>query len=335
MTRSRPATEAHLQEEVIELLRKEFGPKVKLELEPAVGLGRRARPDFVVLDGDRLYVVEVKEGRADFDMVGHLLLYQKAVAHDRGLPERQIVPLIVASAVTPEAEAAIRRLGGRIVQLGPRPLATKKGKVTITSPKAWRLISDILAHGPEPLLRSAEHADVAYGWSHRVSSYLLSRGILERTDLGLRLSNMGRLFDGVAWERPFTDNLASTVMTAYLDPLTAADRIGRLAKRERIDVAFTGWTAGALYTRYARAFQLTQCYSAMPFDLESSVEKGSGIRLEILRPDREVFDSIRWSTRTPLVDPSICLLDLGGMGYSARDLALTMAENYAGIVRAT
>ena len=148
----------------------------------------------------------------------------------------------------------------------------------------------------------------------------------------VRVVDRNRLLDGVAWERPFRQMLSQSFSTGFRDPIQAAVEITRQAERLGLPIAFTGWTAGAAYTSYARAFSVVQCYAKSSEGMESLFEGGNRVRVEVYLPDRDVFSGVALVNGTQLVAPSVCLLDLAGMGYSARDLTIALIEEYEGLL---
>lgn len=98
-------------------------------------------------------------------------------------------------------------------------------------------------------------------------------------------------------------------------------------------VAFTSFTAGAIYTNYSVRYDSVYLYlqreDFKKFSNTFATNESSGIKIHLYRPDRSLWDDTRMLQGIPVVSPAQALLDLAGLGYSGRDLALRMVENLA------
>jgi len=98
-------------------------------------------------------------------------------------------------------------------------------------------------------------------------------------------------------------------------------------------VAFTSFTAGAIYTNYSVRYDSVYLYlqreDFKKFSNTFATNESSGIKIHLYRPDRSLWDDTRMLQGIPVVSPAQALLDLAGLGYSGRDLALRVVENLA------
>ena len=156
---------------------------------------------------------------------------------------------------------------------------------------------------------------------------------MTKRDSYLRISDVNKLLNGLAWERPFENLRAAEVTIEYDHAFRAAHDISHSLTNQNIKVAFTSYTAGGLYTGYAVR------HDAVYFYLEKndinlfkelfSTEGKEGIKALLYVPDRDVFSAVREVESVVVTSPAQTLLDLAGLGYSGLDIAKVMVDNYA------
>jgi len=292
------------------------------------------RPDLVLRQGDEVYVVEVKAGRADLHAVEQLCFFRDVIGRDEGVSEDRVHLVLAAKTVPEGVLQALEHVDGRVVQL-PAGLEMQEetskaplSKAQVTTPKAWRVICTLLA-GPVPSINQLhEEADVSYGWTHRTVTNLEDLGVVGRKNGLLTVTDRSKLLNGVAWERPL-DSLKVRELSTNVESVEAGGReLTQALDRSGTAFAFTAHTAGALYTGYAFRSDTFYLYADDPDLVPDLVEEGDGPKLIVYEPDRsldeaELVEGLRLASRCQV------LLDLAGMGPKAGDMTRAMVEDLA------
>jgi len=327
------------EEELIELLR------VKLNLssdanimrEPGHLLDARYLPfmtDLLIEDRDRIYLVEIS-ARATVDTIARLNLLKDILNAQKG---KKYCPVIASKIVSTREEKLAREVNITLIQI-PRTITVPKHavsskKIKITSEKSWLVISRLLKERTTSIRQLALKEKVSYGWAHETIQSLIRQGIVTKKDNYVRISDVNKLLNGIAWERPFENLRAAEVTIGYDNAFPAAQDISHSLRNQNIKVAFTSYTAGGLYTGYAVRHDAVYCYLEKNdinlFKELFSTEK-TGIKALLYEPDRDVFSTVREVESVVVTSPAQTLLDLAGLGYSGMDIAKVMVDNYARI----
>jgi hypothetical protein len=175
---------------------------------------------------------------------------------------------------------------------------------------------------------------VSYGWSHATAKALISKGIASDAGGRLRVVDINKLINGIAWERPFESLFAQEIKITTESAIELAKEICLVCDEQRISCAFTSFTAGEIYTGYSARHDSVYLYLekkniselAEMFDVRTQGE----IAVRIYTPDRDVFKDRRTFSVEGvwLASPSMVLLDCAGEGYAGRDLTQKLVEIY-------
>jgi hypothetical protein len=175
---------------------------------------------------------------------------------------------------------------------------------------------------------------VSYGWSHAIAKALISKGIASDAGGRLRIVDINKLINGIAWERPFERLFAHDIKIAAINPIVLAKEICLVCDEQEILCAFTSFTAGEIYTGYSARHDSVYLYlekKNIPeftgmFDAQTEGE----IAVRIYTPDRDVFKDRRTFSVEGvwLASPAKALLDCAGLGYAGRDLTQKLVEIY-------
>lgn len=295
------------------------------------------RPDMVIEEGNKRFFVEVKP-KANADTVARMALLRALLQKKKGIEHHFV---IASRAITPDVEDIAKQAGVKLVRLphGTVPPARKyaqaPSKVKITSEKSWRIVSRLLKEKAASIRRLSLLEKVSYGWAHATVQSLIMQGIVEKKGNYVRISDVDKLLNGIAWERPFANLFAAEIRTDYKDAFKAARELTRMLKGRNINFAFTSYTAGGLYTGYAARQDSVYLYlEKKDIDLFARTfpdEEQKGIGVRVYLPDREIFGHAQEKEGVLVASPAQTLLDLAGLGYSGRDMAKAMADNYAAI----
>ncbi|MCK9308135.1 MAG: hypothetical protein M0P17_11490 [Methanoculleus sp.] len=328
--------------EVVAFIREALGlsPEARSDdigtLYQAMELELPLQPDIVFKDGERLYFVEVKSNVTSIDTIARMQLLRE-LWHRRE-PDRSAVELVLATrTIRPREEQLARELGIRVIKL-PRTLGPalqsefKPSKSKITSEKSWKIVSRLLKEKCTSIRQLALQEDVSYGWAHKTINVLMSQGIAKKNDSYVQISDVKKLLNGIAWERPMKNLNVAEIPISFSDSIPAARDITSMLSDQNVSFAFTGYTAGGLYTGYAVRQDAVYLYlDKKHLDLFREIfsEPGrSSIRAWIYAPDRDVFTDTRQKEGITVVSPAQTLLDLAGFGYSVMDLTRAMVDMY-------
>ena len=326
--------------ELIALLRTKLGfsENALIRQEDTLRDSYPIRFDLIIEDGNKKYVVELKR-IVRLDGLSQLGLL-KLLLNANTPSNYNIEFVIVGKRITSEAAEAAEKIGIRFIKLPANvnleEAHDKPGTlpVKLTSPKSWQVISYLLKIKEASIRQLAIGSGVSYGWTHATVRALVSKGIVSGAKGYTRISDINKLLNGIAWERPFERLFAKEIRIAANNPIALAQEICLVCDEQRISCAFSSFTAGEIYTGYSARHDSIYLYLEKMnideltgmFDVRSKGE----IALRVYTPDRDVFKDRRafsvhgiW-----LVSPAQALLDCAGLGYAGRDLTQKLVEIY-------
>ncbi len=306
-------------------------PEKSLKREPAVD---SIRPDFTARDGRTLYVIEVKARRATQSDVAQLALYRDL--YEARYPNLKIRPILVSREVPASVGGLLRRIGADTLepppQLMSREIEPSQGPGSreasrLTGPKAWRVVCRLLELRTTSIRQLALKSKVSYAWAHATVQRLVREGIAAQQGSMVRFLEVEKLLNGVAWERPFESLRVGVFASEYDNAFEGARQLTGILKRAGAHFAFTARTSATLRTGYSRQFKSIDLYLAE--DDLGLVGSGAGkVTANVFKPDRplEGLESIQGIL---MASWDLTLLDIAGLGFSSRDLALEMVKPYA------
>jgi hypothetical protein len=210
-----------------------------------------------------------------------------------------------------------------------------KHRIKVSSEKSWRIITRLMKERSASIRQLAIKEDISYGWAYDTIQNLIQQGIVEKKNTYVKIIDIDKLLNGIAWERPFESLRYDEINLDFKNAYKAANDISKMLKQKKIKFAFTSITAGGLYTGYAIRTDSIYLYLDKDeiefFNDIFKTSKKEGIKALIYAPDRDVFLKNRTLENIKVVSPSQTLLDLAGLGYGGRDLALSMVDKYANL----
>ena len=297
-------------------------------------LGLAFRPDLILREGDTTFIVEVRQ-RLSISDVARAYLYMHLIEADKLIP-RKVRYILMGKTIPGDLNKIALRTG--VVDLFQLDWSThlprKRGKheagvSKLSHEKSWWVVTALLRMGPTSIRKLSLETGVSYGWTHATVVRLMDMDVAERTGQGYSIMDDKKLLNGIAWERPLSSLSVEGFSISGEDLMRTARELENTFYNWEFRHAFTGPTAGGIYTGYAQRFDRIYLYlSDMELtSLRRSLEDPDGtITLEVLQPDREVFKESRIESGVTLVSPEQALLDLAGLGYSAMDLTIKMAR---------
>ena len=299
--------------------------------------GQPFMADLVIEDFSKKYIIEIKS-RLTLDAIGRQLVLKKLLLNS-DFSNRYVEFVIASKLISPETEKIAQICDIRIVALPYRADLSGNEKPDvrriekISSDKSWKIVVALLTEKESSIRHIALKANVSYGWTHATIKSLVAKGIVVDIDNYVKLQDIPKLLNGIAWERPFEKLYYNEAVLQENDAMSAARTITRMCDGQNIDCGFTSFTAGGIYTKYGYRHDTVYVYirknSLDPFLKSFDAADTPGIKIRVYKPDRDVFADTRLIEDVRLVSPAQALLDLAGLGYSGRDLTLKLAENYA------
>jgi DNA-binding Lrp family transcriptional regulator len=300
----------------------------KEELLQETGLPLRI--DYVIEDGGILYIVELKS-RANINSMAQLVLSREWL---KDLPgEKRFI--LAGKRTTPGLERIGKKMGIEVLELpydielhegkGPAP---RKGK--ITSEKSWRVIARLLKEKGISIRKLSIKTEVSYAWTHATVQNLLNRGIATRKGNYVRITDVPQLLNGIAWERPFEELFHDEIYIDYDNAYQAAGVLTNLLKKHDVSFSFTAYTAAGQYTSYGRRYDTLYMYidKAQAEKFKREFKDKTGIKLRLYLPDRDVFKESHEIDGIRVVSLEQLILDMGGLGYSGRDITKALVDEY-------
>jgi hypothetical protein len=204
--------------------------------------------------------------------------------------------------------------------------------VKLTSPKSWRVVSYLLGTKEASIRHLSIGSGVSYGWTYAIVQALISKRIASEGRGHIKITDINKLLNGIAWERPFERLFTQEIRIAANSATALAREISSVCDEQQIPCAFTSFTAGELYTGYGASHDSIYLYldkkniAELAEMFEVRTEGGYAIRF--YNPDRNLFkDRIMFSIENIwLVSPAQALLDCAGLGYAGHDLTLKLVD---------
>jgi hypothetical protein len=326
-------SEVELSEYIISKLGAHTGAKIVMN--PQV---KDIAIDMIVDDCESLtrYILEIKP-KASVESIARLNLYKDIMA--RSVPADNVKFVLVTKFISPRMKELTDILGIEtmtvpgMIKFPKETTKPAQGAVKITSEKAWKVVSGLIALRSSSIRNLSIAQGVSYGWAHATIQHLIDQGIAKKNGNQVTIIDMEKLLNGVAWERPTQGLVKIEQRIPYDDVHNAAKELSRLLDSQGINYAFASYFAGSLYTGQSVRFDSIQMY----YDKDKLDEvreligpepDSSKIKLHFMVPDRELFGESRPIDGIKVTSPSQTLLDLAGLGYKGKDLTKAMVATY-------
>lgn len=304
-------------------------------LSESIPLDFPISPDLTIEENNVIYFIEIKS-KATVDVIAKLNLLRDFCLKTKFPKEIQ---LVIAAKSFPEREKLLMdQLDISMVKLPwSIKLTTEKQSKSsnhrITSTKSWKIVSRLLKEKKTSIRQLAILEDISYGWAHKTIQALIQQNIAKKDYNHVSISNVDKLLNGVAWERPLTNLKSCEIQIPFSESMDAARQITRaFSMQHNIPVGFTSYTAAALYTGYGVRNDAVYLYlDDKHLDYFKELFESSSpdsIKAIIYRPDRDIFQDTLEKDGVRIVSASQTLLDLAGMGYSAMDITKEMVAKY-------
>ncbi len=315
-----------------------FSENALIRQESALSGNYPIRFDLIIEDDSKIYVIQL-ERIVRLDALSQLGLL-KLLMGTNNVSTHNVEFVIVGRQMTSEASEVAEKTGIRFIKLpADINLEEAHGKpstapVKLTSTKSWQVISCLLKTKETSIRQLAIKSKVSYGWTHATIQALVSKGIVSGSSGHVKITDINKLLNGIAWERPFERLLAHEIRIAASSPIALAQEICLVCDEQQMPCAFTSFTAGEIYTSYSARHDSAYLYLKKKniYELPRMFDvcDEGGIAVRVYTPDRDVFKDRRtFSVQGVwLVAPAQALLDCAGLGYAGRDLTQKLVEIY-------
>ncbi len=333
-----------MDEEILELLRAKLDLSNRANIDGGQTITDLKLPhitDQIIEDEDKIFFVEIVS-KVTIDTIAGLVLLKDILQQKQR--EKKFVSkpffVIAGKVIPPREEAIAKEVDITLVQL-PHSIKlstseySPQKRIKITSKKSWKIVTRLLKEKATSIRQLALLEDVSYGWAHATIQSLINQGIVTKKGNYVSISDVNKMLNGVAWERPFENLRATEITVEYDSAIPAAKEISLALKIQESKFAFTSYTAGGLYTGYAVRHDAIYLYlEKKEFEFFKEVfetRKNTGIKARIYTPDRDVFSDTKKIESIIVTSPAQTLLDLAGLGYSGLDITKVMVDSYARI----
>ena len=200
--------------------------------------------------------------------------------------------------------------------------------VRITSPGSWKVVC-YLIRNEATMNHASVETGVSYPWTRSVVKKLIDIGAAEERGRKVRLANVDRLFEYVAWERPVNSLRTLEFTSAYEDETEALHELYANVSGIIPRSACALFTAADLYLEGRASGGCIQLYADENAALvtKSLLGEGKGVSFQVYAPDREM-DDIVLVDNIRVVSVEQTMLDLAGLGASGLGSAKVMAAFY-------
>ena len=339
-------------------------PEIKISIEPKVDIFYR--PDVVLSDDGTKILVELKSSAYPQDVIR--TIYQ-VVGYERLVPgEFDFILLVVPENVL--VSLRLRNLIDRIqekfpklqimkyslsenklifntITSGLKPLperlssdlpstfkVSRKRRVSMSAPKAMRVVKYLLTHAGTTQMEVAARAHVSVGHVNKIVAYLVDQEIAKYKGRKLVLSEPWKLLNEISWSRSMDSLKVSDwfVPDRYPEIEDLEKRIKQILQNMDARYAFTLFSAAKRHTSYMKKYDVVQLYvdtfdetrfALMKAELEP-VEKGQ-VHVEIFEPDSA--DILRESVTSKgfkICSPIQTVIDLSCYGTIGKELAIEL-----------
>jgi hypothetical protein len=295
-------------------------------------------PDLLLKKADVVYVIEIRS-RVTIDTISRLNLLRDLWLRNKNTEKMQLV--IAAKYFPQREENLMEQLDMQAIKLPWSLKSESREQYTptgqrITSEKAWKVISRLLKEKKTSIRQLSLLENVSYGWAYKTIRTLMQQNIVKQENNHVSISDVNKLLNGVAWERPFSNLRLGEIRINFDEAAVAAKEITSAFKaQDDMPFGFTSYTAAALYTGYGVRHDAVYLYMKREhLDYFRELFKSSsqkGVLVLIYQHDRELFQNTREIEGIRIVSPAQTLLDLAGMGYSAMDVTKQMVSEYGTI----
>lgn len=298
-------------------------------IEPVIEANIRIRFDLMIVDKKMRFLIDIRK-KTDLDIIARLFLFKKI------LPEKKYEIVLATGAISKEYLELAINLGIHVIRIPPgipmvdiNPLRQPKGK--ITSIKSWKVFIRVLTEEITSIRNISLKENISYAWTHKTVKSMINNGIFRNQGDLVKINSIEKALDLVAMERPMED-LKVDEMEISSD-LSMDDLFFNL-KEMGFDPVVTCYQAGSIHSGYAVRHDTYYLYIKEKIDSRILKEYvgGNGRKLIVYKPDRDLSSESVFINEVEYVSPDQTLMDLAGLGYSARDMTLYMVRNH-GIFR--
>lgn len=309
-------------------------PNVQIIRDPKEGFGPAPLNDLLLFrDGSTDHQILISS-KVSFDDVARIVLLREL------MKEHNIKFFIAGKLITNDIRHLAERVSIGIIEIPnwiridtKRTYQGSRGK-KVTTEKAWKVVSRLIQDGACSIRAISKKENVSYGWANGVIHTLIDLNIAQQKGFSVKITDIDKLLNGIAWERPFENLLHSEIWTGEKDHIAAARKITELMVSKNKEFAFTAYTAGSMFIGYSHRFDSLYLYlKEEDVDLFKQAFKypiNKGVVVRIYQPDRDFHSDSILMDDIRIVSKQQALLDLAGTGYQGMDLTKAILDDLRG-----
>lgn len=174
------------------------------------------------------------------------------------------------------------------------PRVHYRSKVSLSSPKALRVVRQLLLKYETTQLAISRQTRVSLGHVNKIVSYLRDQGIVSYRKRNLRLTEPWKLLNEVSWARSMHTLKSEDLFTFGQEDVENAEMLlGNVCVNNKIPYAFALFSAAKRYSPYFKKYDAVQLYVnnynrfRQFFFKKDFKREDRGIHVEIFQPDSE------------------------------------------------
>lgn len=287
--------------------------------------------DAIVENGKELIYVEIKnrltnEGLSKFNLYKDVITKQSK--------EKTKFAMVVRK-VGAQAETLAKVLGIILIE-APRSFfgedfqVSRATRVRLSTTKSFNVIFKMIENGPSTIQELSEISATSYGWTQAVVRRLIDLRVAERKYGLYSLSNLDKLFDAVAYERPIGSLVSKEYWAGPENIMELARDFTLHGELGNIEVALMGPTALLAYDPYQVRSDEMYLYidssKVTAVKDEFSLDNNGTVKIVIFLPDRNVFANSQKVNGIRVTSKEQTLLDLISFGLLYRDSCRRMVD---------
>lgn len=301
---------------------KKITPSPKVIIQPRSS--RMYRPDIVLEIGNRRVFIEIKSSRypaeviksiyqivgystlasEDFDLL-YIVIPNEAlssssirkllsVARRKSREKIGAITFIVeGDTITYEVvETNIGLLPTRFSTDFSMPRVHYRSKVSLSSPKALRVVRQLLLKNETTQLAISRQTRVSLGHVNKIVSYFRDQRIVSYRKRNLSLAEPWKLLNEISWARSMHTLKSEDLFTFGQEDVENVEMLLRnICVNNKIPYAFALFSAAKRYSSYSKKYDAVQLYVdnydrfRQFFSKNDFKKKGQGIHVEIFQPD--------------------------------------------------
>lgn len=300
------------------------------------------KPDFLISDHNRVLFVVLKR-RLYFNDIGRIKLledlsYNKELNSILDIDHKKNIDILGLTVYySKEIEDYVIRNKLSVFVIPPELYRAITPEHRVPIPKlstesSIKVILALLKLRSATIQEISNTSGVSYAWTHIVISRLIQIGGINRHTGFVAVTDLDKILDSIAYERPIKALTYREVFVDWSDALDLASFISSASEEHHIHPVFTSYISASLRDRYnirhdkAMLYLPKSEYSELVNIIPTSAQGNVG--LIVLMPDRDVLTGSEIINGVRVVSGEVTILDLISGGIATREVVLRMIDHY-------